>query len=311
MIKIDLITGFLGSGKTTFIKKYVTHLLEKGEKIGILENDYGAVNVDMMLLQDMISDNCDLEMVPPAFDYDCHRRRFKSKLIMMGMIGYDRVILEPSGIYDVDEFFEVLSEEPLDRWFEIGNVIAVIDANLEPDFSEQADYLLASQIAKAGSIILSKTQLSDEEHINATIAHLKKALDKVHVKKDITECIIAKDWGGLDEADYQRISSSSYTRDHHVKLTVDRDNSFQSLYFMNIKVTPDELEKKVAAMFEDPACGNIIRIKGFAKLLDETWIELNATRASTVIKPIDRGQEVFIVIGEDLDQKIIDKYWSY
>ena len=51
MIKIDLITGFLGSGKTTFIKKYADYLIRQGEKIGILENDFGAVNVDLMLLQ--------------------------------------------------------------------------------------------------------------------------------------------------------------------------------------------------------------------------------------------------------------------
>ena len=63
MIKIDLITGFLGSGKTTFIKKYASYLLKKGMNIGILENDFGAVNVDMMLLQDLMGDNCELEMV--------------------------------------------------------------------------------------------------------------------------------------------------------------------------------------------------------------------------------------------------------
>mgnify|MGYP004576949349 CR=1 FL=1 len=51
MIKIDLITGFLGSGKTTFIKKYARYLMDKGLNIGILENDYGAINVDMMLLK--------------------------------------------------------------------------------------------------------------------------------------------------------------------------------------------------------------------------------------------------------------------
>ena len=44
MVKIDLITGFLGSGKTTFIKKYVSYLVGKGYNVGILENDYGAVN---------------------------------------------------------------------------------------------------------------------------------------------------------------------------------------------------------------------------------------------------------------------------
>ena len=42
MIKIDLITGFLGSGKTTFIKKYAKYLLDKGMNIGILENDFFA-----------------------------------------------------------------------------------------------------------------------------------------------------------------------------------------------------------------------------------------------------------------------------
>ena len=65
MVKIDLITGFLGSGKTTFIKKYARYLLDQGLNIGILENDFGAVNVDMMLLKDLEGDHCELEMVTP------------------------------------------------------------------------------------------------------------------------------------------------------------------------------------------------------------------------------------------------------
>lgn len=105
MVKIDLITGFLGSGKTTFIKKYAKHLIDKGDNIRILENDYGAVNVDMMLLKDLEGEKCELEMIAGGCDADCHRRRFRTKLIAMGMCGYDRVIVEPSGIYDVDEFF--------------------------------------------------------------------------------------------------------------------------------------------------------------------------------------------------------------
>ena len=52
MVKADLITGFLGSGKTTFIRQYAKYLKEKGEKIAILENDLGAVNVDALLLGD-------------------------------------------------------------------------------------------------------------------------------------------------------------------------------------------------------------------------------------------------------------------
>ena len=74
MIKIDLITGFLGSGKTTFIKKYARYLMDKGLNIGILENDYGAINVDMMLLKDLEGEQCELEMISGGCDQETHRR---------------------------------------------------------------------------------------------------------------------------------------------------------------------------------------------------------------------------------------------
>ncbi|MBS7046311.1 MAG: GTPase (G3E family), partial [Eubacterium sp.] len=106
MIKMDLITGFLGAGKTTFIKKYASYFIKQGQTVGILENDYGAINVDMMLLQDLMSDNCELEMISGGCDEETHRRRFKTKLISMGMCGYDRVIVEPSGVYDIEDVNE-------------------------------------------------------------------------------------------------------------------------------------------------------------------------------------------------------------
>ena len=56
MIKVDLITGFLGSGKTTFIRKYASYLVEQGMKVGIIENDFGAINIDMVMLSDLDSE---------------------------------------------------------------------------------------------------------------------------------------------------------------------------------------------------------------------------------------------------------------
>ncbi len=61
----------------------------------------------------ILGDHCTLEMVAGGCDADCHRRRFKTKLIAMGMCGYDRVLVEPSGIFDMDEFFDALHESPL------------------------------------------------------------------------------------------------------------------------------------------------------------------------------------------------------
>ena len=178
MIKIDLITGFLGAGKTTFIKKYASYLMKQGRKIGILENDFGAVNVDMLLLQDLEGDNCSLEMIAGGCDADCHRRRFKTKLIAMAMSGYDRVIIEPSGIYDVDEFFDALYEEPLDRFYEPGNVIALVDAGLEEDLSKEAKYLLATEVADAGCVLFSKCDEVPEKQLKATLSYLNQTLEQ-------------------------------------------------------------------------------------------------------------------------------------
>ena len=82
---IDLITGFLGSGKTTFLKKYAEYLMDQGLHIGILENDFGAINVDMLMLHELRGDQCELEMIAGGCDAESHRRRFRTKLISMRM----------------------------------------------------------------------------------------------------------------------------------------------------------------------------------------------------------------------------------
>lgn len=309
MVKIDLITGFLGSGKTTFIKKYAKYLIGKGENIGILENDYGAVNVDMMLLKDLESDNCELEMIAGGCDADCHRRRFRTKLIAMGMCGYDRVIVEPSGIYDVDEFFDVLRDDPIDRWYEIGNVVTVVDAKLEKEMSDEADYLLASEAANAGSIVLSRCQEATEEEIEDTIHHLDYALEKVQCKRKFQNEIIAKDWDTFEQEDYERILSSGYRAESYQKMHIEEGKIFKSLYFMNLKKTKDGIAESAKAILKDPECGKVFRVKGFLKEAGK-WMELNATHQEIRICPITEGQDVVIVIGEKLCEEKIQEHFS-
>jgi G3E family GTPase len=60
MIQVDLITGFLGAGKTTFLLRYARYLMDRGLKIGILVYDHGAVNVDLPLLKELRGENCGL-----------------------------------------------------------------------------------------------------------------------------------------------------------------------------------------------------------------------------------------------------------
>lgn len=309
MVKVDLITGFLGSGKTTFIKKYARYLMDQGYNIGILENDFGAVNVDMMLLRELEGEQCELEMVSGGCDKDCHRRRFKTKLIAMGMCGYDRVLIEPSGIFDMDEFFDALHEEPLDRWYQIGNVIAVVDAGLDEKMSEEADYILASEVADAGCIVLSKTQEASEKYIENTVKHLNRALEAVHCKRKFGEDeIIRKDWEQFETEDFERILNSGYIAEDYEKMSLDEKEVFKSLYFMDLEISGEELRDAAQKIMQDPACGSVFRIKGFTQEPDGNWTELNATHHEITQCPIAEGQKVIIVIGEQPDEEMIKKY---
>ena len=308
MIQIDLITGFLGSGKTTFIKEYAKYLMDQGLNIGILENDFGAVNVDALLLQDILGDQCTLEMVAGGCDADCHKRRFKTKLIAMGMCGYDRVLVEPSGIFDMDEFFDTIHEDPLDRWYTIGNVITIVDAGIDQNLSKASRYLLASQVAQAGTILYSHVSEVKEEQLNATKQYVEEALNELNCEKQAEKNVIEKDFQSLEEADYQAILQSGYQIADYEKLWFDDQETYDSVYLMNKDFTKEHLIKTSQKILKDSDCGNVFRIKGFQKLEDGSWISLNITKQKMNIEPVTTGQNVVIVIGEGLNKEKIEKY---
>ena len=207
MVQVDLITGFLGAGKTTFLRRYAAYLAGQGERVCILENDFGAVNVDAMLVQNLLELGCEIETISGGCDCDTHQRRMRTKLISMAMRGFTRVLVEPSGIFDVDEFFDVLRDDPLDRWYQLGNVIAIVDALLPEQLSPQADYVLASECANAGLVLLSRSQLAKPGQCEAAVAHLKRALTACKCSRVFQpEEILAKDWAALTEADMARIA---------------------------------------------------------------------------------------------------------
>lgn len=309
MVQVDLITGFLGSGKTTFLRQYARYLLAQGHTVCILENDFGAVNVDAMLLQDLLGDRCDLETISGGCDCGTHQRRLRTKLIALAMRGFDRVLVEPSGIFDVDEFFDVLREEPLDRLCRAGNVIGIVDALLEPELSPPSDYLLASELACAGIVLLSRCGQAQPAQIAGTIAHLNRALAQCRCARRFGDDVLCRDWGTLTDGDWARIDACGYRQVSYVKLHFDEHEAYSSLYFLDLHLTPDALRQAAARMFSDPACGRVLRVKGFLSTPDG-WLELNAAHDSLTMQPIPQGQDVVIVIGEQLDRAAVAACWA-
>ncbi len=310
-IKVDLITGFLGAGKTTFIKEYAKYISKTGEKVGIVENDFSAVNVDAMLLSEIENDNITVEQIVGGQHACDWKRRFKAMLIGMAMRGIKHVIVEPSGIYNVDDYFDSLYDEPLDKWYEPGSVIVIVDAGLEEDLSKEERYLLASQLANAGAVVFSKADLVSREKLEDTKARLKGMLSEFNCKRQEFKFTFDRN-SRFTDGELEIIKNSGYVACEHERLWLDNEDCFSSLFFLDLKLCKKEdeiaqLKEKLRRIFEAEDLGTIFRIKGFTETDDGKWIEINSTHDAIRTEKITSGQEVIIVIGRNLVKEKIEE----
>lgn len=309
MIKLDLITGFLGSGKTTFLKLYAKYLIDKGERICIIENDFGAINVDMVLLSELEGENCNLEMVVGGDGLEAHKRRLKTKLISMAMLGYDRVIIEPSGIFDVDEFFDLLYEDPIDNWYEIGNVIAIVNLLQEREMSLNSRYLFMSEVAQAGSIIFSRVDECGSDAVDEMIQRLNEVMKEFGCNRNIDKNnVVAKTLKTLGVSDFDSIVKSGFNRCEHVKMPVVESQDFNTLFYFDFCMNENKLIEISRVIMSQDEFGNIHRIKGIIRTDTGEFHEINITRndISTNVVKAERG--ILILIGEQLNKEKISEY---
>lgn len=307
MMKIDLITGILGAGKTTFLREYAQYLIRQGKRIAILENDFGAVNVDMMMLQDLKSEHCQLEMISGGCDPHCHRRRFRTQLIALGMQHFDRVLVEPSGIFDMDEFFDILYDEPLGRWFEIGSILTVIDGETPETLPPHMEYLLASEAAYSGKLVLSKAGEQPNETASRILNHLNRALEYVKCRRRFSEAdILVKAWENFTDDDFAGFSSAGWQHADYVKLFRTEEMQSTVRYFMHIRLPENRIADILRGIFDDPACGQLYRLKGSLPA-ESGWVKVNITAKQTEIAPVPEGQSVLIAIGDTVNRAEIDR----
>jgi G3E family GTPase len=222
----------------------------------------------------------------------------------MGMSGYDRVIIEPSGVFDMDEFFDTLSEAPLDRWYEAGSVITVVDALLDEQTSEAEDFFLASQAVSAGCVLISKAQLATEQQIQNTLRHLSRAAQQIQCPAIPESRILCKPWDELTGEDFDRLMHCGYRMSDYVKTVAGRLSEFQSLSYLDLPLTEEELREKIESLFREERYGRILRVKGFFRE-NGCWYQINATAKEIHVEEVPENRAVITVIGAGLQEKPI------
>ena len=100
-----------------------------------------------------------------------------------------------------------------------------------------------------------------------------------------------------------------YHIEDHLKYQVEKSNGYKSLFYFYVRMTESEVRNAVDKIFSDPSCGSVHRIKGFVKLDDQNWLQINAVSDQKELEIRDSGREAVIVIGEDLGKLAVDRYF--
>lgn len=296
MVTVDLITGFLGAGKTTFIKKYLHYLQGKGLTVRIIENEFGDVSVDSQMLRE---EHCEIDDLSGLCMCCVGKDAFIKILQRSALSGCDRIIVEPSGIYDVEEFFEVLSLPNIAPYVEIGSILTIADPCGIEYLSDEARYLMFTQLLSSGMVLISKTQHHTPEAIESFLQHLDALMQEKGCSGVMAD-IMTKSWDDLDEDDFKDCMDAGYNRFVYERELFRHDEAFSFLTLFGRCLDPSDLSERVRRAFESPACGKIYRIKGYAKTPQGDLYEVNATPDNINIHPVSAGEDIIVIIGQQL-----------
>ena len=185
MTKIDIVSGFLGAGKTTLIKKLIAEGYS-GEKLVLIENEFGEIGIDGGFLQDAgvtvneMNSGCICCSLTGDFRQALH--------MVIEQYAPDRVIIEPSGVGKLSEIVAAVQTAGLPD-VELGGLTTVVDASRAKLYMKNFGEFYDNQVQSANCIVLSRTGSMSEEKIAQAEALLRE--------KNPDAVIVTTDWDAI------------------------------------------------------------------------------------------------------------------
>lgn len=177
MTKIDIVSGFLGAGKTTLIKKLIADGFN-GEKLVLIENEFGEIGIDGGFLKDAgiqiteMNSGCICCSLVGDFG--------KALKEVLEKYAPDRIIIEPSGVGKLSDVIKAVSQVVNDDVV-INSLVAIVDAKKCKMYIKNFGEFFNNQVESAKTIILSRTQLLNEDKLEQAIAMLKELNDSATI----------------------------------------------------------------------------------------------------------------------------------
>lgn len=172
MIKIEIISGFLGAGKTTFINKRLKELKEKfgEEKIVLIENEFGDISID----SEFIVEGVEIEEISSGCICCVLKENFRESLEKIIENDIDRIIIEPTGLGLLGEILKILKSEKISKKCEVTSVTTVIDGKNYLEQVEIFGSFFTDQIENARTLYISKIDDIEVEVISEVEESLKE-----------------------------------------------------------------------------------------------------------------------------------------
>ncbi len=178
MTRIDIVSGFLGAGKTTFIQRLLDEAL-KTEKVVLIENEFGEIGIDGGFLKDSgieireMNQGCICCSLVGNFE--------KSLAEVVETYHPDRIIIEPSGVGKLSDIIGAVKAVSGNLDVELDAAVTIVDAQKAKLYSKNFGEFFNNQILYAGTVVLSRTDIAPEEKTNTAVKIVKEINPKAQV----------------------------------------------------------------------------------------------------------------------------------
>lgn len=281
MTRIDIISGFLGAGKTTLIKKLLGDAL-KGQQVVLIENEFGEIGIDGGFLKD-----AGIEI-----------REMNSGCICCSLVGDfgaalkdvitkyhpDRIIIEPSGVGKLSDVIKAVDGVEKEAGVALNSATTVVDVMKCKMYLRNFGEFFENQVKSAGTIILSRTDKADTEKVEAAVKMLRELNPEAHIITTPVEVLGGKKVldtmeGAIinlaqveeEEHHHHHDGECGCGHDHHHHHHA--DEVFTSWGQETVKTfTKEQIEGILKKLSEDTAYGMVLRAKGMVAGADGQWI---------------------------------------
>lgn len=335
MTKVDIISGFLGAGKTTFIKKLLSDVWA-GEKLVLIENEFGEIGIDGGFLKDAGIEITEMN----SGCICCTLVGDFSKALVKVLDEYhpDRVIIEPSGVGKLSDVARAIEAVEKDADIEIDGRITVVDGKKAKMYMKNFGEFFKDQVEHASTIVVSRTQMMTDEKVEECVHTLREenaeatiistpwdelgkeaishaltkgaeieSLFEDHEDHDHDHDHCDHDHHDHDHHDHDHDCCCGHDHDHHHHHHA--DDVFTSWGKETVhKYTEEELDYLLKALSETTSYGTILRSKGIIQMTDGSWKQFDLVPEEYEVR---EGQPDYTgricVIGTDLKEDALLK----